>query len=49
MVALKFRTVLAKCVARVLSFWLVSSAPSARSLAKYPGARIALLACLERA
>ena len=45
----KFRTVLAKSVVRALTVWLVSSAPSARFLAKYPGARIRLLACLERA
>ena len=34
---------------RVLTVWLVSSAPSAPFLAKYLCARIRLLACLERA
>ena len=45
----KFRTVLARSVVRALTVWLVSSAPTARFRAKYLGARIRLLACLERA
>ena len=45
----KFPTVLAKSVVRAFTVWLVSSAPSARFLAKYLGARIRFLACLGRA